>query len=225
MKKIIIIALTLTICLIITACGRTSDNDYDDTNAAEPVAAIPATPPPPPHQGMLPAPPAPVPQDAIPDEPLPDLFPPSGYYFTLTAEEQAAYERLKAELSTDVFYGLSPISVAKIYIQAGIDGEWEAEFAAYNPDSLERTREEFYESHRIDIERFDIASRRSLANWAFPFIDDAEVIIDGDRALLIFLSVPDPELGPDAEGDIQFLNLIRNDAGIWEMRFRPHAME
>jgi len=228
LKNVSFIKIPLIIagCFLLVACGTTPDTDPDnDTNATESIATIP-TPTPAPHQGMMPAPQEPIQQMEPPDEPIPDLFPPSGYYFTLTAEEQAAYERLKAELTTDVFYGLSPISVAKITIQAGIDGEWEAEFVAHNAESMERTREEWYEQHRVDMLWSDIASRRSLANWVFPFIDDAEVLIDeeGGRALLLFDSVPDPDDGPYAE-TLHFFHLVRSDTGIWEARFRWHSME
>jgi len=227
-KKIIKIALVLAIASMVAACGTAPENGNGET-AAPPEPAV--TTPPPPHQGMIPPavdPLQPIQQTTPPDEPIPDLFPPSGYYFTLTAEERAAYERLVAELSTDAFYGLSPISVAKIYIQAGIDGEWEAEFIAHNQESMRMTREDWQELHEVDQEWSVIESRQSLANWVFPFLDDAEVIIDGDRATLHFYSVPDPEeleFDPDFPGEPHVFNLIRNDRGIWEARFRPHAFD
>jgi len=225
MKKFIIIASILAISLFVTACNR--EPDYYE-NGTEPEQNVTAQAPPiqlQPHPAMTaPANIEPVQQTEPPDEPFDDFVPPSGYHFTLSAEERDIYERFLVELDTTIFYGLSPISVAKIYIQAGIDGEWEAEFYAHNQDSMEVTKQEFYEHHLVDLEWFVIESRRSLADWAFPFIDDAEIFIDDDRALLVFYSVPDPDFPAEEQDLLHFMNLLMNEDGIWEMRFRPHTL-
>jgi len=220
MKKFIKITSILAISFLIAACNTTSDNDYpNETNVVETPNVTPA-----PHPGLTPQPdPTPIQQTEPPDEPIPDMFPYSGYHFTLTAEEREIYERFIVELNTDLFYGLSPISVTKIYIQAGIEGEWEAEFYAHNQESMETTKEEFYEQHRIDMQWSVLESRQSAANWFFPFIDDGEVIIEEDRAVVVFHSVPEPDVPLEHQDTLHVMNLIRNDAGIWEMRFRPHV--
>ena len=220
MKKIIKVSLVIATAFLIAACNTAGNNSEGGEISVPPVSNTPAQPP---HQAMVPTL-EPVQQMTPPDEPIPDLFPPSGFYFTLTEEERAAYERLKAELTTDAFYGLSPISVAKIYVQAGIDGEWEAEWTAHNYESMEVTKEEFYDQHLIDMMWSEIASRQSLANWVFPFIDDAEVFIEGNRAMIVFDSVPEPDVPEEHQDTLHVFNLIKNDAGIWEMRFRPHAI-
>ncbi|WP_233504794.1 hypothetical protein [Parageobacillus thermoglucosidasius] len=43
--------------------------------------------------------------------------------FTLTEAEQTAYENIKSDLSERHLQGLSPVSVAKIDIQAALDKE------------------------------------------------------------------------------------------------------
>jgi len=225
MKKFIVIVLLLSLGLLVTACNRGSDNDNADEVFSPNVAATPQPPAPQPHPGMTaPANIDPIQQTTPPDEPIPDLFPASGYYFTLSAEERYIYERFLVELDTSLFYGLSPISVAKIYVQAGIDGEWEAEFYAHNQASMEVTKQQFFENHIIDTEWSVLESRQSLANWVFPFLEDAEVLIDGDRALLVFYSVPEPDFPVEYQDLLHVLNLIMNDDGVWEMRFRPHLL-
>jgi len=222
MKKFIVIASILAMSLFFTACN-TEPEDYE--NGTEPAQNITAQVPPQPHPGMTaPANVDPVQQMEPPDEPIADLFPVSDYVFALNAEERYIYERFLAELDTSLFYGLSPISVAKIYIQAGIDGEWEAEFYAHNQASMEVTKQEFYENHVIDMQWSVLESRQSLANWVFPFLDDAEIHVDGNRALLIFYSVPEPDFPIEYQYLLHVMNLLMNEDGVWEMRFRPHAL-
>ncbi|MCL2564852.1 MAG: phage portal protein [Defluviitaleaceae bacterium] len=216
MKKFIKIIFVTTICLLLVtlaACGR---NEETAENA--------------PHQGMVidpGAPGQPVELIPVPPEEYRDIeWPISGFYFTLTDEEQAVYERFLAELSTDVFEGLSPISVAKISIEAGINGEWEAEFYSFSQDGLERTKDEWRQMHERDIVMFDIYTRRIQANWMFPFIDYAVVLERGNMATLVFHAAPDPEVEPEFHfvDTITAFSLIRNDRGIWEVLFRPTSI-
>ena len=220
MKKFIKIIFIITVCFLLAACNRENNNNG---NGAEGSAD--------PHPSMI-DPGAPLqlvedPRDQPPDEPIPIEWPPSGFYFTLTDEERMVYERLITELSTDVYEGLSPISVAKVFIQAGIDGEWEAEFYSFSTEGLERTKEEWQMQHELDIQWFTIDSRRGLANWAFPFIDYAVVIDRGNMATLVFHSVPEPEGTPEFHfvDTLHVFTLVRNDRGIWEMRFQPHVLD
>jgi len=225
MKKFITIASILAISFLVVACGNGTNNEppvvtNDPTvHTQAPVAQ--------PHPGLLPPQNLdPVQVTEPPAEPIPDMIPPSGYYFVLTPEERAIYERFLVELDTSLFYGLSPISVARLYIQAGVDGEWEAEFYMHNQASMEITKEQFHENHLIDMQWSVLESRQSLANWVFPFLDDAYLhYFNDDWVLLVFDSVPDPEIPLDEQDTLHVMNLYRNTAGIWEMRFRPHVLE
>lgn len=225
MRKFMKLTLFLFTLFMLAACRPGADEITIDPGPVRPVQ---------PHDAMIVPPADPtVPQQVTepPAEPLGDYFPPSGYYFTLTPEEEAVFERLKTELSTDVFEGLSPISVMKIAVMAGITGEWRAEFAAFNYASVQEAGSslEAWESlHGIDLQWADIASRRSMANWVFPRIDEGFVLERGNRAVVVFYTVPDPEeleIDPDFPGVLTTMNLIRNDRGIWEVMFRPHIMD
>ena len=206
MKKFIKIIFIITVCFLLAACNRVNDNNESALTIDPGAPGVPVERPP--EFGGI-------------------EWPESGFYFTLTDEEQAVYERFLVELSTDVFAGLSPISVAKISIQAGIDGEWEAEWYSHSPTGMGRTKEDAYAMHREDIELFSIDTRRSQANWAFPFIDYATVLERGNEVTLIFHAVPNPDGDPEFYfvDTITPFTLIRNDRGIWEVRFRPHAMD
>jgi len=222
MKKIIKLILTVSIITLLAACG-----------AEEPAAAADPGPEqlPVPNPIMITQPTdpnEPVRLTEPPDEPIEDLFPPSGYTFTLTEKEEAVLGQLITELNTDVFERLSPISVMKIFVEAGIRGEWEAEFSAFSQEDLETTKAEWEELNGVDLEWFVIESRRSLANWVFPRIDDALVLERGNRAVVVFFSIPNPEdleEDPDFPGELHVMSLLQNNRGIWEVRFRPHAMD
>ena len=179
-----------------------------------------------------------------PDEPIDDLYPPAWYSFELNAEENTAYERLKAELTTDVFEGLSPISVAKIYVKAGIDGEWEAEYTCHSQIGMPISKEEWHQQHIEDLAWSVLSSRKSLADWQFALIDDGEIVIKGDEATIIYHSTPfvEEEIPPADQGDIpdyimlepteeeiletyNEFHMIKNEKGIWEVRYRPHVQD
>jgi len=183
-------------------------------------------------------------QTTPPDEPIIDLYPPAWHKFELTAEENAAYERLKAELNTDVFEGLSPISVAKIYVKAGIDGEWEAEYVCHSPIGFPLSAEDWHQQHIEDLAWSVLESRKSLADWQFALIDDGEVEITGDEAVIIYHSTPyfEEEVPSEVEGEAPDIiviepaeediletynefHMIKNEKGIWEVRFRPHLID
>jgi len=227
MKKFVVIVSILALGLLIAGCNTgENDNVSNGTAAAESSTAITQMPAvPAPHPAMqAPQQVEPTPITEPPDEPIPDLFPASGYYFTLTSEERAIYEQFLAELDPALLYGLSPISVTKLYIQAGIDGEWEAEFYMHNLASMEVTKEQFHENHLIDMQWSVLESRQSLANWVFPHIDDAEIgFVEDDWAVVVFESVPEPDVPLEFQDLLHIMNLYRNEDGIWQMRFRPHA--
>jgi len=220
MKKLIKIILMVAVLFALAACGTANDNaNGEDTTVLE-------TPAPAPHPSLIPAP---VDPNAPPQiEQRPDLFPDLGYRFTLTAEEDAVYQRLLTELSTDVFEGLSPTSVIKVYINAGINGEAEAEWNTFSPVGRTASLGEWVEMSRIDELEEDIASRRSMANIVFGRIDEGIELERDGRAIVVFYSVPDPdelEDDPDFPGVLHTFSTLRNDRGIWEVMFIPHAMD
>lgn len=137
----------------------------------------------------------------------------SEYIFNLTEEEQIVYENLKEELSTSVLEGINPFSIAKIHIQAGIDGEWEAEYAMFSEQGREMTLEEwgmYYEDERSEADQSNLVS---LANSRFSLIDEGTFVdISETEAYILFTDIYNEEL---------VFRFIRNDDGIWEVRFHP----
>jgi len=227
MKKFIVIVSILVLGLLIAGCNTgENDNGSNGTTAADSSTAISQMPAvPSPHPAMqAPQQVEPTRVTEPPAEPIADLFPVSDYYFTLTAEERAIYEQFLVALDPALLYGLSPISVTKLYVQAGIDGEWEAEFYMHNLASMEVTKEQFYENHLIDMQWSVLESRQSLANWVFPHIDDATIVeVEDDWVVVVFDSVPEPDVPLEHQDTLHIMNLYRNEDGIWQMRFRPHA--
>lgn len=105
MKKIGIQCLILcSILLIGTACqGRT-----------EPIAETPA-------ESKVETPETSTENEDVPSE----------FIFELTDEEYKAYQLIRKDKNEEHLRGLSPISVAKLYIQVNFDKDYETEYALY----------------------------------------------------------------------------------------------
>ena len=233
MNKFLKTMVALTFCIMLAACSSKDGKVIEEPGASP----LPSTNP-----VMVPTPTM-TPDTTPPDEPNPNNYPPAWHLFTLTDEENAVYERLKAELTTDVFEGLSPISVAKIYVQCGIDAEWEAEYICHSKIGLPVSLEDWHQQHIEDLAWSVIESRKDLADWQFALIDDSEVKINGDEAVIIYhstpfmdMEVPSTEPGgepeyvmveptqEDIEETYNEFHLIKNEKGIWEVRYRPFTI-
>lgn len=193
MKKFKTIVTASLLSLFVTACGNT------DEVAEEPVPDTSLEI----NQSDL---------DEVP-EPTEENDNESEYIFTLTEEEQIVYEQLKEELSTSVLEDIDPFSIAKIHIQAGIDGEWEAEYAMFSEEGRERTLEEWGKFYEEEISEADQAYIVSLANSSFSLIDEGTFIdVSETEAYILFEDIYNEEL---------VFRFVKNDAGIWEVRYHP----
>lgn len=141
------------------------------------------------------------------------------YTFKLSEEEIQIYSNLKDTLSTSVLKNVSPFSIAKIHIQAGIDGEWEVEHAMFSQLGLERTLEEwieYIENERAQIE--DISGNfeehiRVIANETFALLEKGDFIEYSEtEAHIIFKNI---------FGDPMSFRFIKNQYGIWEVSYSP----
>ena len=222
------------LCVMLAACSSSDGKVIEEPSPS---------PSPVPNDVMV-VPPSIAPSNERPSEPIEDLYPPAWFKFELSADEQTAYDRLKAELTTDVFEGMSPISVAKVYIQAGVDGEWEAEYTCHSQVGMPMSKEDWHQQHIEDLAWSVLESRKSLADWQFALIDDGEIVIEGDEATIIYFSTPyiesevpstvageDPDIiivepiQEEIEATYNEFHMIKNEKDIWEVRYRPHLID
>jgi len=140
-------------------------------------------------------------------------IPASPDVFELTEEEILIYTRFKEELSTSVFEGISPFSIARIHIQAGIDGNWKAEYIMFSEVGRERTLEEWESFFMEETIYVDPNMLADMANSMFSLMQEG-----------IFEQVSDTEahiLFQDIYGETLIFRFIRNNQGIWEVRYNP----
>lgn len=128
--------------------------------------------------------------------------------FTLTEEEKSAYDSLKHNHDSNVLKDLSPVSVAKLYIQANLDRDPETEYALYTtrPDRVLWSMEEHIkESARFKTTREEIlAAFQGLQNGVFIETSDFEGYIKFEN-----------------KNGVQGFSMSKDPDGIWKVGFMP----
>jgi hypothetical protein len=126
--------------------------------------------------------------------------------FQLTEEEKTAYNWLKLDHDLDNLKNLSPLSIAKLYVQAGIDGDAETEYALYTtrPEYVMWSKEE----HIKFSENDQTTASQKLA--ALGGIQDGEFVKTSDYEGYISFE--------NANGS-QGFRMIKDPDGIWKVAF------
>ncbi|MCL2592170.1 MAG: hypothetical protein FWD82_02275 [Defluviitaleaceae bacterium] len=170
------------------------------------------------------------------DEPIDLDLDNFGIEFFLHDYEIELYEDLKANLDISVLADRDPFTTAKIYIQAGIDSEWEVEWLLFHPDTIpaHMSRERFGLESQYEALMYSRASRQGMADLMFGFIEETGAAFDfgNGTAIITFVSVIDeldyqdaleagiPEDELEAPEGIQFF-LMQDENGIWRIPFAP----
>jgi hypothetical protein len=128
--------------------------------------------------------------------------------FKLSEKESAAYNWFKLNHDRDNLKELTPLSIAKLYVQAGIDGDAETEYALYTsrPDYVMWTKEEHLKNaaaSKVSKEEI-LAAFQGLQNGEFIETSDFEGYIKFENA-----------------NGMQGFRLIKDDDGIWKVGFMP----
>jgi len=142
-------------------------------------------------------------------------FDPEGREFKLTDAERAVYEEYVRTLDINLFKDLPPVSIVKIHIQCGIDGEWEAEYTMFSEKGLFLTKEEYHGEHIKDLSSADFSSRKTLADMIFSTIENG-VFVDSDDGLGHY------DFVTDVNEPVEFY-LVKNSDGIWLPKIEPFS--
>jgi hypothetical protein len=128
--------------------------------------------------------------------------------FKLSEKESAAYNWFKLDHDRVNLRGLTPLSIAKLYVQAGIDGDAETEYALYTsrPDYVRWTKEE----HLMYAANSKVSKEEILA--AFQGLQHGEFIETSDFEGYIKYENPN---------GMQGFHLIKDEDGIWKVGFMP----
>ncbi len=133
--------------------------------------------------------------------------------FKLAENEKPLYTSFLTKLDMNVFSDVEPMTVAKIFIQLGIDDKWEACFAMYEKSNISMTIDEYKQMNEEQISSVDPLIRRAIANQAFGTLSQGEFVenVDG-TGFIKYL---------DQNGSERKFHLIKADDGIWYVKFLP----
>ena len=141
------------------------------------------------------------------DNPDSPFYLPAAGRFELTESELEYYAEYIRTGALAALYGVEPLSVLKVWIQAGIEGHIYEEFQLFHPDTLYgETFEEYYRMNMSDGMEATPRVRQRIADLFFAQLEDGDIVEQGDRVSISF----DTEIG---ERLTLFLRL--NEDGIW----------
>lgn len=128
--------------------------------------------------------------------------------FTLSNEENIAYQLFLKDLNEVHLKDLSPISIAKLYVKAEIDQQYDAVYALYTDrkEHIQWTKEE-----DRAIPKEDRGTKETLIK-KFKNIGKGTFIQTSDDQGYISFQGPDGKLG---------FQMIKDDDGIWNVAFQP----
>lgn len=129
-------------------------------------------------------------------------------FFELTEQEEEAYLLFQQQLDTNHLHGLEPISIAKLYVQAGFEKKYDVRYALYTDraESIQWTKEEdenIPEKDRGTTEQH-IKKFSNMDKGQFVQIHDYGGIIEYDSV----------------DGPMSF-QMIQNEDGVWQVAFMP----
>jgi len=141
------------------------------------------------------------------DNPESPFYLPAIGRFGLTESELAYYAEYIRTGDLAALYGVAPMSVLKLWIQAGIEGQIYEEFQLFHPDTLYgETFEEYYFMNMSDGMEATQRVRQRFADIFFAQLEDGDIVEQGNRTIISF----DTEIGERLT-----LTLRLSDDGIW----------
>lgn len=143
----------------------------------------------------------------------PTPVPKSSYDFKLSAIEQEVYNNFQKDLNEQHLKGLEPISIAKLFIQAQLDDNYEVVYALYTDKDVLWTKEE--DEKTPDSDR--ATNEQTLETY--NNIETGKFIQTGDfEGYIEYRSDRDAE---DNAENMSGFRMIKDDDGIWNVSFMP----
>ncbi|MGB4589209.1 MAG: hypothetical protein WBI17_08265 [Clostridiaceae bacterium] len=141
---------------------------------------------------------------------------PTSFIFELTDEEAKAYQLIREDRNEKHLQGLSPISVAKLYIQANFDKDYETEYALYDTDGVINGVGWTLEEH-LKITENDPMTKEQIYENLVPLINgEFEELSDSGGVIRYQRSSKDTNEDLDMGFQVQ-----RTEEGIWKVCFMP----
>lgn len=105
--------------------------------------------------------------------------------FEYTDEEIKAFEDFSDGFDKQVLKSLEPLSIAKLWVQAGIQGAWESEYELYAPSTVgDYSKQLQFNAHTADVisteNNPDSTPRKTAAAVMFADLPNAVFVEDSD---------------------------------------------
>jgi hypothetical protein len=141
---------------------------------------------------------------------------PAEFIFELTDEEFKAYELIKKDKNEEHLLGLSPISVAKLYIQASFDKDYETEYALYDTRDVINGVGWTLEEH-LKITENDHMTKEEIYEYLVPLINGEFEELSDSGGVIRYQRRP---IDTNEDGGMGF-QVKKTDKGIWKVCFMP----
>jgi hypothetical protein len=159
---------------------------------------------------------APAAPPGTPPSAPPETQEPGLMTFGLTAEEQSAYEAIRADKDDSHLEGLEPVSVAKLYIQALLDEDYETEYALYDTSNVSEVAGWTLEEH-LEIPEGDRPTSDEVYEVLVPLVDGEFIEVE-DSAGYINYKVKFHDTGEEVDMGFQLRKVSGN---VWKVSFLP----
>ena len=138
------------------------------------------------------------------------------FIFELTDEEYKAYELIRKDKNEEHLLGLSPISVAKLYIQASFDKDYETEYALYDTTDVINGVGWTLEEH-LKIKENDRWTKEQIYEYLVPLINGEFEELSDSGGVIRYQRRP---IDANEDGGMGF-QVKKTDKGIWKVCFMP----
>lgn len=137
--------------------------------------------------------------------------------FILTFEEQKIYDLFKINKDDGLLKNLEPISIAKLYIKACLDKDYETEYALYAADNLKREDMGWTLEEHLKIPEQDRGTNDHIYKTLVPLVNGEFVQMDENNGYIKYTITDGVST---ATYDMGF-QMRRDNNGIWKVSFMP----
>lgn len=126
----------------------------------------------------------------------------------LTPHEEVAYQNFKKDLDLEHLRGLEPMSIAKLYLRAGFEEEFEVEYALY--------------TDRENYIQWSLEEHLNMSKYDSPYKYNTINIFNGlIKGEFIQLSDYEGVINFTLDGEPMSFGMLQNEDGIWQVRYMP----
>ena len=137
--------------------------------------------------------------------------------FNLTAEEQKVYDLFKINKDDALLKNLEPISIAKLYIQASLDEDYETQYGFYFIENLNKGQMGWTLEEHLKIPKKDRGSKEFIYENLVPLVNGEFIMMDENKGYIKY------QIVDEATSEILDMGfrMERGKNKIWKVSFMP----